>query len=212
MKSEYKSTMVVTSLVLLFPMLIGLILWAELPDQIATHFGANNNHDGWSSKAMTVFGLPFLMFFIQWVVFLLTSYEPKKKNINDKIFRAVLWIIPLVSSVVFLATYMTALGYSLNVGLLVNLLVGLVFIVLGNYLHKVKQNYTVGIKLAWTLNSKENWNRTNRMGGWIYILGGLLFILNAFLQQIWLLIAIIAMVIILPVLYSFVLFKKENYE
>ncbi|GMA08474.1 hemolysin expression modulating protein [Tetragenococcus halophilus subsp. flandriensis] len=210
MKSEYKSTMVVTSLIILFPILIGLILWGELPDQIATHFGANNAPDGWSSKAMTVLGLPFLMLFIQWVVFLLTSYDPKKKNINDKIFKTVLWIIPLVSSVVFLATYMTALGYNLNVGLLVNLLVGLVFIVLGNYLHKVKQNYTVGIKLAWTLNSKENWNRTNRMGGWIYILGGLLFIFNAVFQQIWLLIAIIAMVIILPVLYSFALFKKES--
>ncbi|MDN6498098.1 MAG: DUF1648 domain-containing protein [Tetragenococcus koreensis] len=209
MKSEYKSTMTITSLIILFPLIIGLILWGELPEQIATHFGANNAPDGWSSKAMTVLGLPFLMLFIQWLVFLLTSYDPKKKNINDKIFKAVLWIIPLVSSVVFLATYMTALGYHLNVGLLVNLLVGLVFIVLGNYLHKVKQNYSVGIKLAWTLNSKENWNRTNQMASWLYILGGLLFILNAFLQQIWLLIAIIAMVIILPVLFSFALFKKE---
>ncbi|KFN89076.1 hypothetical protein TMUPMC115_2304 [Tetragenococcus muriaticus PMC-11-5] len=53
---------------------------------------------------------------------------------------------------------MSALGYRVNTGLLINLLVGVVFIVLGNYLHKVKQNYTIGIRIPWTLNSKENWN------------------------------------------------------
>ncbi|MDN6163773.1 MAG: SdpI family protein, partial [Tetragenococcus halophilus] len=62
--------------------------------------------------------------------------------------------------------------------------------------------------LAWTLNSKENWNRTNQMASWLYILGGLLFVLNAFLQQIWLLILILVMVIISPLVFSFTLFKK----
>ena len=52
------------------------------------------------------------------------------------------------------------------IGVIVNIMVGIMFIILGNYVHKVKQNYTVGMKLPWTLNSEENWNRTNRMTGW----------------------------------------------
>ncbi|GMA46882.1 SdpI family protein [Tetragenococcus muriaticus] len=67
-------------------------------------------------------------------------------------------MIPIISIIVYLSTYMSALGYRVNTGLLINLLVGVVFIVLGNYLHKVKQNYTIGIRIPWTLNSKENWN------------------------------------------------------
>lgn len=207
-KNEYKKTMLITSLLILLPMAVGLLLWGSLPEQIATHFGMNNEPDGWSSKPMAIIGLPLFMLAIQWVVFFLTSYDPKKKNINGKIFRAVLWLLPIISTIIYLSTYISALGYSVNIELLVNFLVGIVFIVLGNYLHKVKQNYTIGIRIPWTLNSKENWNRTNRLASWLFIISGLLFILNAFLQQGWLLMIMIIAVVFIPFGYSFILFKK----
>ncbi|AYW48957.1 hemolysin expression modulating protein [Tetragenococcus osmophilus] len=204
----YAKLELVTSLLILLPTVVGLLLWGSLPDQIATHFGTNNEADGWSSKPMAVIGLPVFMLAIQWLVFFLTSYDPKKKNINPKIFKVVLWLIPIISIIVYLSTYMSALGYGVNIGLLVNLLVGVVFIVLGNYLHKVKQNYTIGIRIPWTLNSKENWNRTNRLASWLFIISGLLFILNAFLLQGWLLIIPIVAVVLVPFAYSFMMFKK----
>ncbi|WP_211219237.1 DUF1648 domain-containing protein [Tetragenococcus muriaticus] len=43
-RNEYKKTMIVTSLLILFPMVVGLLLWGSLPDQIATHFGTNKEH------------------------------------------------------------------------------------------------------------------------------------------------------------------------
>ncbi|GAA3025961.1 SdpI family protein [Tetragenococcus solitarius] len=207
-KNEYKITLLITSLIILLPVVIGFLLWEDLPAQIATHFSTNNEPDGWSSKWMTVVGLPFFLFVIQWLVFLLTKNDPKKKNISPKIFRVVLWLIPMISVLVYISTYMTALGYQVNIGLLINLLVGIVFIVLGNYLHKIKQNYTIGIRIPWTLNSKENWNRTNRLASWLFIGGGLLFVLNAYLQQGWLLLVIVVAMIVLPLGYSFRLFKR----
>ena len=53
-----KRTLIVTSIVTLLPILIGLILWKRLPDRMATHFGPDNNANGFSSKALAVFGLP----------------------------------------------------------------------------------------------------------------------------------------------------------
>ena len=35
---------------------------------------------------------------------------------------------------------------------------GLMFMVIGNYLPKVKQNNTIGIRVIWTLQDEENWN------------------------------------------------------
>ena len=75
-------------------------------------------------------------------------------------------------------------------------------------MHKIKQNYTVGIKLPWTLNSEENWNRTHRMASWLWIIAGIVLILNSFLRIDWILIAAILLSAIIPIGYSYMLFRK----
>ena len=50
MWKKYKTTLILTTLISLFPMVIGLLLWNRMPDTIATHFGTNNVPNGWSSK------------------------------------------------------------------------------------------------------------------------------------------------------------------
>ena len=159
-KSEYKGIMIITSIMILLPMIIGVVLWDKLPSEIATHFGTDNQANGWSSKPMTVFGMPLLMLALQWFCFLITSNDPKKRNINKKMFTFVLWLVPIISLITMMSTYAMALGYSVDIGMIVNFLMGIVFIGIGNYMHKIKQNYTVGIKIPWTLSSEANWNKT----------------------------------------------------
>ena len=120
----------------------------------------------------------------------------------------ILWLVPVVSVITCMAIYGLALGMELDIGVIVNIMVGIMFIILGNYVHKVKQNYTVGMKLPWTLNSEENWNRTNRMTGWILILSGLLFLMNSLLLKTEIVLVVILVVIFVPMIYSFVLYKK----
>ncbi len=95
-----------------------------------------------------------------------------------------------------------------NKWMIVNIMVGIVFMILGNYMHKVKQNYTVGIKIPWTLDSEENWNRTHRLASWLWILSGVVFLINGILQLGWLLVAILMVSVLVPIVYSFVLYKK----
>ena len=120
----------------------------------------------------------------------------------------VLWLVPVVSVITCMSIYGLALGMDIDIGVIVNIMVGIMFIILGNYVHKVKQNYTVGMKLPWTLNSEENWNRTNRMTGWILILSGLLFLMNSLLLKTEIVLAVILLVILVPMIYSFILYKK----
>lgn len=120
----------------------------------------------------------------------------------------ILWLVPVVSVITCMTIYGLALGMDIDIGVIVNIMVGIMFIILGNYVHKVKQNYTVGMKLPWTLNSEENWNRTNRMTGWILILSGLLFLMNSLLLKTEIVLAVILLVILVPMIYSFILYKK----
>ena len=186
---------------------MGLILWNRLPDEIATHFGSGNVANGWSSKPFAVFGIPGIMVAVELLLYFVTTNDPKKRNIDDKIMRFCLWIIPVTSLIVCLSCYGIALGIPVDIGFLVNILIGIMFIFLGNYLHRIKQNYTVGIKLPWTLNSEENWNRTHRMASWLYVICGLLFIVNAFFQFEAMYFAVLLFAFI-PGVYSYILYKK----
>ena len=56
-----KGKLILTSVVILIPILIGLILWDKLPDKLPTHWNAAGEIDGWSSKAFAVFGLPAIL-------------------------------------------------------------------------------------------------------------------------------------------------------
>ena len=207
MMKKYKKTLIITSILILVPMLVGLILWNRLPDTIATHFGSDNEPNGWSSKFTVVFGMPLIMLALHWICLAATMNDPKKKNISGKMFRIILWVVPVVTILTLSLTYLNALGIRVDIGMFVNLLMGVLFIIIGNYLPKCKQNYTAGFRIPWTLSSEENWNKTHRLAGWLCLIGGILFLLNAFWLSEGMLIVIMGLVFI-PVIYSFVLYKK----
>jgi uncharacterized membrane protein len=82
--------------------------------------------------------------------------------------------------------------------------------VLGNLLPKMKQTYTMGIKLPWTLNNEENWNKTHRFAGKLWVAGGVITMATAFLGSFWIFIGILAVMCIIPTIYSYRLFKKQT--
>lgn len=212
---KYKTTIIVTTLITLLPIVFGLIIWKKLPEQIATHWGADGQADGYSGKAFAVFGMPCILAALQLFVSFITLNDPKRRNIHKKPLTLVLWLIPIVSILMNCMTYAVALGMEVDVGIIVSILIGLLFIILGNYMPKLQQNYTVGIRIPWTLNSTENWNRTHRLGGKMFILGGFLLIITGFLGSVigdfGALAAVIAIALIctgVPAVYSFWLFKR----
>ena len=207
---EYKGKIILTSIVTILPILIGLVLWNRLPDTIATHFGADNVPNGWSSKPFAVIGIPAILLVFHLFALGITLNDPKKRNIGKMMLSVIFWIIPVVSLVVNTATLSYAMGSRIDIGMIANILVGLMFIIMGNYMSKNRQNYTVGIRLPWTLGSEENWDRTHRFASKLWVIGGIIFVINAFVQSILILVVIILMTMIAPMIYSFVLYKKGN--
>lgn len=212
---NYKITIIITTLITLLPILFGLIVWNRLPEQIATHWGADGQANGYSGKAFAVFGMPCILAAFQLLVSFITLNDPKRRNIHKKPLALVLWILPVMSIIGNGITYAIALGMEIDVGVVVSILVGILFIALGNYMPKLQQNYTVGIRVPWTLNSTENWNRTHRLGGKMFILGGFFLIITGFLGRIMgdygTITALLVIVVIcagVPAVYSFWLFKR----
>ena len=200
--------LIVTSIIILLPMFVGLILWNQLPEQIPTHWNAAGEVDGWSSKAFAVFGLSGILLAAQWLCTLGTAADPKKFNHSDKVLHLVLWVIPMLSLILYGATYATALGKEVPMEMLMPIVIGLILTIVGNYLPKCKQNYTVGIKIPWTLNSEENWNKTHRFAGKLWLICGLLIMVTSFLGISWVLICIVFPMAFAPMIYSYILHRK----
>lgn len=205
---EYKGKIILTSIVTCLPIVVGLLLWNRLPDRMATHFGAGNVPDGWSSKEFAVFGLPLILTALHIFTIIVTLNDPKKKNIGSKMLSLIFWIVPVISCIICLVTYSYSLEIKINIGLIVNLCVGVTFVLLGNYMSKNRQNYTVGIRLPWTLNSQENWNRTHRLASVLWVIAGIIFIINSFLENSIVMIAVLIIITVIPAVYSFVLHQK----
>ena len=121
---EYRKRMVITSLVTILPMFVGLLLWNKLPDTMATHFGRDNTPNGWSSKTFAVIGLPLFLLLLHWFSVGVTLNDPKKKNIGKMMFTVVFWIIPIVSLLANGATLLYALGWKVDISLIISILVG----------------------------------------------------------------------------------------
>ncbi len=200
--------LVVTSVVIALPILIGVILWDRLPARMPTHWNATGEVDGWSSKPFAVFGLPGILLALHWLCVLGTAADPKKRNHSEKLLHLVHWIIPALSVVLGAVTYLTALGQPVRIEVLLPLLTGLLFTIIGNYMPKCKQNYTIGIKIPWTLESEENWNRTHRFAGRLWFLGGLLIIATSFLGNVWIFLTITLVMAFIPFPYSYALHRK----
>lgn len=200
--------LIITSIVILLPVLAGVVLWDTLPEQIPTHWNAAGEIDGWSSKAFAIFGLPLMMLAMHWLCVLGTAADPKKANHSDKLIHLVLWIIPIISVVLFALTYVAALGTEVRMEMVMPLLVGFVLTVVGNYLPKCKQSYTIGIKIPWTLHSEENWNRTHRFAGRLWLVCGLGIMLTAFVGGFWFFLPIVLVMVLAPTVYSYLLHRK----
>ena len=79
---QHKKMLILTSVITLLPIVIGLILWRQLPSSVATHFGVDNQPDGYCSKAFAVFGLPVIMLLFHLICIVATNIDPKRKNIS----------------------------------------------------------------------------------------------------------------------------------
>ena len=207
-----RKTLIITSILTILPMLIGVIYWNRLPDVMATHFGTNNEANGFSSKAFAVFGIPAVLLAVQWFGALVISHDPKKQNISPKMFSLVLWITPVISLVVAATVYPFNLDCELDITFFIELLLGLMFIIIGNYLPKARQSYTIGIRVPWTLANEENWNRTHRLGGYLWVISGILMIIIGLTRIIpagWM-IALIFVMVLVPCIYSYWLHVKKG--
>ena len=207
-----KKLLALTSIVILLPMIWGLIIWKQLPNQISIHFNLAGQANNFQSKALAVFGLPVFLLLVHLFVIFMIGRDPKNFTMNEKMGKVIYWLTPIVSLSVFYLIYSKALGSTTNPSIFVSALLGLIFVMMGNYMPKLKVNHTVGIRLPWTLQSEDNWHKTHRLAGKLWVVGGLILLLESGLQFAvpYVMGIVILTIVFIPVMYSYQLSRKNR--
>lgn len=191
------------------------VFYPSLPASIPSHWGLSGEPDQWMAKFYGVWFIPGLALLLLFLLSALPLVDPKKENYKE---FGHAWNCIRLSIMLFLAYVFGVQMYaslypeqSSIAGHCILFGVGALFMALGNYMGKVKQNYFVGLRTPWTLSDPEVWRKSQRAGGLAFVLGGCALMVLAFLplRSAWLMIVVVAAVVVVPIAYSYVLYRRK---
>jgi uncharacterized membrane protein len=188
-------------------------LYQRLPDPVPTHWSLRGDPNGFTAKPLGAFVVPLVMAGIHLALLFLRRLSPSRSEgvtsdrVLDIVHVAILGFVFIATAAALLA----AAGAPVPVARILPAAVGLMLAIVGNYLGKVRRNFFIGIRTPWTLLSDEVWLRTHRLGGKVFVVGGLALCLAALVDagSVALLVILGAMVLV-PTIYSYVIYRSTT--
>ncbi len=208
-----KSEIVVFVLILLC-FIIGIYFYPRMPDEMASHWNAQGEVDGYTSKAECLFIMPIMFIVLGLVFIIIPRVDPKKENIEK--FRKYYDIFIILFFLFMFTIYIQVILWNLGIKIIPNIIVligfGVIFFYCGILCENSKMNWFIGIRTPWTLSSETVWDKTHKIGGKLFKIAGIVSILGIFFQKylIFFTIVPISVVAIFTIVYSYVEYKKET--
>ncbi len=212
-----KPVLFISGIILLFMGVLTGWAWFQIPadQQIPVHWGADGLPDQYGGRFEGLMLTPLIAAGLVVLMAVIPRIEPRKFNLErSRRVYVILWIVMTVFCFgIHLVMVLSALGRDVDVSVIVPVGVGVLFLIIGNYLGKVRSNFFVGIKTPWTLSSDLSWNKTHRLGGWLFVLLGLLMISAGLIGHPMFLKTLIPIgvvgVVLVTFVYSYLVWKKD---
>ncbi|QDX93193.1 DUF1648 domain-containing protein [Brevibacillus laterosporus] len=193
--------------------LISICSLPYLPAEVALHWNASGEVDGYNSKWYAVSFGPLLMLLLYVMMNVLPKFDPRQDTYTKakSTYLMTRYVVIVFMLVIHCIVILNGLGYNLDIGLIINMLVGLLFVFIGNVMPRMKPSYFVGIRTPWTLASDEVWRKTHFVGGRLFVLGGILIIVCSFLPsflQVWALLVILLGTVVITFFISYFYYRQ----
>jgi uncharacterized membrane protein len=211
-----RTTTMIVLVLIIGATIAGLLLWNQLPEQMASHWNVNDEVDGYMSRFWGVFMMPLMTLGMFLLFLLIPAIDPLKANIAK--FRGVfnLFITFMIGFMIYIhaLTLIWNLGYT-GFGLSKAMLpaMGLLFILVGYLMRQSKRNWFIGIRTPWTLSSDYVWDKTHQLGAILFVASGVLAFIGGFfggMLAFWLFFVPLMASAIFLVVYSYVLYQRET--
>ena len=210
------NTSIIVLALIAIAVVTGAVLWDKLPEQMASHWNANDEVDGYIPRFWGVFLMPLVTLGMFGLFILLPNIDPLKANIAQ--FRGIFNLFILLITVFMLYIHGLTLAWSLgyqNFKMSAAMLpfLGVLFIFVGYLLRQAKRNFFIGIRTPWTLSSDTVWDKTHQLGSILFMVSGALSIIGSFfggMIAFWMLFVPLIGSTLILVIYSYLLYRNET--
>jgi uncharacterized membrane protein len=206
---------IVPVILLLLAFASGIYFYQHFPPNVVGHWNFAGEPNGYLPRFWGAFTIPLLIAGMYILFMALPIIDPLSERYVT-FFKAYTFIRNAVLTTLFIIFIMTGiynLGYHVRIGVIIPIIIGILMLAMGNYLREIKPNWFVGIRTPWTLSSERVWNKTHRIGGWMFALFGLLLIAIPFLPPrlgVSAFVFGIIIIIAVPVIYSYIIYQEEK--
>jgi Predicted integral membrane protein len=200
--------------VLALPFIGAILLYPHLPQQVPIHWDIHGNVDNYGSKFFGTFFLPLLNVLMYVLFIILPKIDPKRANYNkfNSSYQIIRYTLHLFFLLMFAVTAAASLGYPIPIGKWIPAGVSVLFIVMGNFMGRIRHNYFVGFKLPWTLANEDVWRKTHQFGGKLMVIGGAAALLGVIFTKETVSFVIMTAGIFIPIvittIYSYIIYSK----
>lgn len=200
-------------IVIILGFALGAYFYKSLPDRVPIHWNLRGEANGYGNKLFGAFGLPLINLGMYLLFLILPYIDPKGKNYDGfkSTYQYLKYLLVIFLFGFEIIALLMAKNITTNKPILIQIMISLLFILIGIVMGRLKNNYFVGIKTPWTLANDEVWRKTHRMAGPLWVIGGILNILVAFIDINFTEISFIIIIIIIavvPMIYSYIIYKK----
>ena len=201
-------------LLILAGALFSVYAYPLLPEEIATHWDAKGQVNGFSGKIF-LFLVPFVSFSMVLLLWSIPKIDPRKEHIEKfgKVYKE--FILVFAGFITYVHILLTGwnLGWEVDVVAFLGPAIGGIFYFTGIVLERSRSNWFIGIRTPWTLSSERVWKKTNHLGGKVFKLFGVLLAIGMLVKPEAVILPLI-LVILLGVfglfVYSYLEWKKER--
>jgi uncharacterized membrane protein len=196
-------------------LITGFLVYPALPSQMISHWNAAGRANGMMGKFWGVFLLPIMMLVFIGLWTILPRIDPIARGFKG--FRYVydfIWFL-IVSFIayVYALTLGANLGWQFNMSTAIMPALAVLIFCVGVLLPYVKRNWFIGIRTPWTISSDMVWNKTHKLGSKLFEVAGACILIGSFTSPriaLWLIIVPIIAAALISVVYSYVLFRREE--
>jgi uncharacterized membrane protein len=212
--TRYSSATLFALLIIAVQILVSLLTYPFLPDRVPSHWNAAGQIDGYAPKWVNAVLFPALSIGLYVLIRGLVALGPRlgqqNKRTNPELVNLILVGILLFELVIQLAVTAASFNLPVDINFIVSLFISALFMFIGNYLGKLRRNFWAGIRTPWTLVSDVVWERTHRLGGWLFVLAGFLGIIMSFIPplRIWGVVGVLLVVVVILVAYSYLVYQQ----
>jgi uncharacterized membrane protein len=204
---------------LLIVAMFGIAAWAwpRVPERIPIHWNLQGQADGWGNKLAGLMVLPLTALGVYGMMLLVGFIDPGKRNYVNfaKAFTVIRFAFVCLMAIMFMATVFAAFGFVFNTTPIIMVAVGALFLVLGNYMSKIRPNWFLGVRTPWTLSSRLSWDKTHRLAGWLFLVMAVMCFVVAARQNAWTFAAMITvdgLCIVWLFVYSYLVYLNDPHR